>query len=45
MSLTLMIKEIMHDQPGSTSKLVAFADDFTATETLTELKVFMKHLI
>ena len=29
----------MHDQPGSTSKLVAYADDFTAAGTLTELKV------
>ena len=38
-SLILMIIEIMYDQPGNISTLAAYADDFTATRTLTELKV------
>ena len=44
-SLILMIIKIMYDRPGNTTKLVAYADNFTAAGTLTELKVLWNILI
>ena len=37
--LILMIIEIMHGQPGNTSKLAAYPNNVTATGTLTGLKI------
>ena len=42
--LILMIIEIMYDQPGYNSKLVAFADDFIAARTLKQLEVLLNIL-
>ena len=43
-ALVLMIMEIMSTSPNNTSKMVAYADDFTAAGTVKDLKYWWETL-